>query len=159
MQEVTPSIFFMDSHVTYKGKAYPTAQKLRMIVHALSRRPQIYVVPITSDQSDEYRPFDEFLKKSKSSDELVFERVSFNHPLLIAYSSGTTGAPKCIVHKHGMLIQLRKVSVIHNCPTPEDVVMVYSSTSWIVFNGMCGHLSTGATPIFYNGSLLFSDAK
>lgn len=159
LQQVTPSILFMDSHATYKGKTYPTAQKLRTIVHALSRRPQIYVVPTTSDQSDEYPPLDEFLKKSKSSDELVFERVSFNHPLLITYSSGTTGAPKCIVHKHGMLMQLKQVSVIQNCLTPEDVVMVYSSTSWIVFYGMCGHLSAGATLIVYNGSPLFPGRK
>jgi len=159
LQQVTPSILFMDSHSIYKGKAYSTAQKLGTIVHALSPRPQIYVIPITSDQPDEFPALDEFLKKSESSDELVFDRVSFNHPLLIAYSSGTTGAPKCIVHKHGMLIQLKKVSVVHNCLTPEDIVMVYSSTSWIVFYGMCGHLSAGATLVVYNGSPLFPDAK
>ena len=29
---------------------------------------------------------------------LVYERLPFDHPLYIMYSSGTTGVPKCIVH-------------------------------------------------------------
>ena len=33
---------------------------------------------------------------------LKFEQVPFNHPLFIMYSSGTTGAPKCMVHSVGV---------------------------------------------------------
>ena len=28
--------------------------------------------------------------------ELVFEQVAFGHPMVILFSSGTTGVPKCI---------------------------------------------------------------
>lgn len=34
--------------------------------------------------------------------QLEFEQLPFNHPLFIMYSSGTTGAPKCMVHSAGV---------------------------------------------------------
>lgn len=160
LKQVTPSIIFFDSHTLYRGKETSTLQKIQRIVPELENRPQVYMVPIKSDYGGEEFPSMElFLKNSKSSDQLSFTRVPFNHPLLICYSSGTTGVPKCIVHHHGMVLQSRKVSVLHNCLTENDTVMQYTSTSWVAFYGMCGHLTAGSTLVVYNGSPLFPDAK
>jgi acetoacetyl-CoA synthetase len=88
---------------------------------------------------------------------LQFTRLSFSYPLYILYSSGTTGAPKCLVHQHGVILQLKKVALLHNSLTPKDMVFQYSSTSWVLWNIMNGHLSVGATCICYDGSPLFPD--
>lgn len=47
---------------------------------------------------------DDFLSPTEQEAELYFEQVPFNHPLFIMYSSGTTGAPKCMVHSVGVSI-------------------------------------------------------
>lgn len=159
LQQVTPSILFVDSDVVYKGKAVPTAQKLEDILPKLKAQPQVFVIPVTPQPQSKVPTISRFLQKSNPSDELTFTRVSFNHPLMICYSSGTTGAPKCIVHQHGLIMQVKKISVLHNSLGPGDVIMQYSSTSWVVFYVMCGHLSAGATLVVYNGSPLFPDPK
>lgn len=158
LQQVTPSIVFVDSHAIYKGKAVPTKLKIEQILLRLEQQPQVYVIPIAAGAL-RFPHVNEFLGRSLPSDELSFTKVPFHYPLMICYSSGTTGAPKCIVHQHGAVIQFKKISKIHNCLTPSDVIMQYSSTSWIVFYGMCGSLTVGATLILYNGSPLFPDAK
>jgi acetoacetyl-CoA synthetase len=150
---------FVDSHAIYKGQAVSTKKKIEKIFLQLKPRPQVYVIPGAAGRLSGFPHMDEFLKRSLPSDKLSFTRVPFHHPLMICYSSGTTGRPKCIVHQHGAVIQFKKISTIHNCLTPSDVIMQYSSTSWIVFYGMCGHLTAGATLVVYNGSPLFPDAK
>ncbi len=50
---------------------------------------------------------DDFLATGKEGDQdpqLEFEQLPFSHPLFIMYSSGTTGAPKCMVHSAGVSV-------------------------------------------------------
>ena len=156
LEQVTPKIVFADSDIVYRGKTTSTIPKIKQILERLQYQPQIYVCPISTPQST-FPTFDDFLAKANLDDPLTFERVPFNYPLVICYSSGTTGAPKCIVHHHGMILNLKKIAVVHNSTTPKDVVLQFSSTSWVVFNVMCGYFACGATTIVYNGSPMYPD--
>ncbi|EME49942.1 hypothetical protein DOTSEDRAFT_41092 [Dothistroma septosporum NZE10] len=158
LQQVTPAILFADSHTVYKGNAVSTSSKLSSIMERLEPKPQVYVVPVEPGRPS-YPTIDKFLEQANPSDPLVFTRVPFNYPLMICYSSGTSGAPKCIAHRHGLILQLKKIAVVHNSGTPKDVILQYSSTSWIVFNVMCGYTATGAKTILYNGSPMYPDTK
>jgi len=129
----------------------------------LPHKPEFYIIPIAgrplTEQLDQpFRTYDDFLTAT-SSEPLTYTRVSFSHPLIICYSSGTTGAPKCIVHQHGLILNLKKISMLHNSLSPKDTVLQYSSTSWVLFYIMNGHLSTGATTILYDGSPMWPDVK
>ncbi|OAL37372.1 acetoacetate-CoA ligase [Fonsecaea nubica] len=159
LQQVSPRILFADSHVLYKGKVDPTAAKLGEILQKLRQKPQVYVIPVSHTTQSKFPFIKDFVQKSNPRDPLTFTRVPFNHPLMICYSSGTTGAPKCIVHSHGFILNAKKISAIHNGLHEGDVITQFSNTSWVVFYVMTGHLTTGVTLVIYNGSPLFPDSK
>jgi acetoacetyl-CoA synthetase len=150
--QVKPKVLFSDSSQTYKARKVSMADKIGEIVDALHEDPpKVYVVPLVPGETHNLPVLQDFLAQSSSSDRLEYERFPFSQEMIILYSSGTTGPPKCIVHQHGIIIQLKKIAVLHNSLQEGDVVFQYSSTSWVLWNIMNGHLSVGATVICYDG--------
>lgn len=158
LQQVEPTILFADSHQTYKGKQRSMHDKIEQTYASLRTKPLVYLLQLAPGP----HPFpllSDFLAASSSTDPLVYDRLPFNAPLMILYSSGSSGPPKCIVHQHGIIIQLKKIALLHNSLTPKDIVFQFSSTSWVLWNVMNGHLSVGTTVICYDGSPLYPDAS
>ena len=82
-----------------------------------------------------------------------FEQLPFNHPLYIMYSSGTTGAPKCIVHSAGgALLQHLKEHRLHTNIKSNDVVFYFSTCGWMMWNWLVSVLASEATILLYDGS-------
>ncbi|KAI1981948.1 hypothetical protein LOZ53_000800 [Ophidiomyces ophidiicola] len=157
LQQIEPAILFADSDMSYKGKKASLDKKVKAVVEKLSQTMKAFVIPITDQSTSSFPLVDEFLAKARDSDALVYKRVPFSYPLYILYSSGTTGQPKCLVHQHGVIIQLKKVGLLHYSLGPQEIVFQYSSTSWVLFNIMNGHLAVGATLLLYDGSPLWPD--
>ncbi|KAK2839365.1 hypothetical protein FQN49_006208 [Arthroderma sp. PD_2] len=155
--EIDPAIIFADSDMSYKGKRTSLDDKIKAVMKRLPNS-LIFVNPISGQSTSSFPLVGKFLEKSRDTDALEFKRLPFSYPLYILYSSGTTGPPKCLVHQHGVVLQLLKVSHLHNSLGPKDIVFQYSSTSWVLFNIMNGHLGAGATLICYDGSPLWPDA-
>ena len=158
---MTPKVLFADSDATYKGRQTPLLSKIKNILAQLDRTPKVFIIPISTNSpaSSAFPSLQDFLSLAGKLEGLHYERVAFNYPLVICYSSGTTGPPKCIVHQHGLLLNLKKISMLHNSLGPDDVVLQFSSTSWVLFYIMNGHLATGATTVCYDGSPMWPDVR
>jgi acetoacetyl-CoA synthetase len=85
--------------------------------------------------------------------DLTFERVPFDHPLWVLYSSGTTGLPKAIVQgQGGILLEHLKKLHLHVDAQAGDRIFWFTTTGWMMWNFLVSGLLTEAAIVLYDGS-------
>ena len=85
--------------------------------------------------------------------DIEFEQLPFGHPLYILYSSGTTGAPKCIVHSAGGTLLKHLEEQRLQCDIKAgDQVFYFTTCGWMMWNWLVSALASEATLLLYDGS-------
>jgi acetoacetyl-CoA synthetase len=84
--------------------------------------------------------------------------LPFDHPLVVLFSSGTTGKPKAIVHGHGgIVLEHLKNHALSWDLGPGDVMLWYSTTAWMMWNALVSGLLVGATIVMIDGDPAYPD--
>ncbi|EFQ85205.1 hypothetical protein PTT_19912 [Pyrenophora teres f. teres 0-1] len=162
LRQIEPVLLFADNASFYNGRSHPVLSKVTEIVADLpSLRAAIIFptvasvdfhvssIPVPSGKAYDYATFTSL----KSTPELIFKELPPDHPVYILYSSGTTGAPKCIVHGAvGTLLQHKKEHVIHCSITPQSKLFYFTTCTWMMWHWLVSGLASGATLVLYDGS-------
>ncbi len=170
--QIAPKVLVVADGYRYAGKVIDCRPRVREIVALLPSVQQVVVVPWLGsgvlDGSDSVSDpmggipravrWDEFLDAAKPAPAEQFERLRFDYPLYIMYSSGTTGLPKCMVHgTGGTLLQHLKEHQLHGDLRAGDRIFYFTTCGWMMWNWLVSALAVGATVVLYDGAPLAPD--
>jgi acetoacetyl-CoA synthetase len=155
--QIEPKVLFAVDGYRYGGKDFDRRDVLAELQAAMPSLQRTVVLPYLDPDPDLSRlrdatRWDDLLTTGQGA-ELTFERVPFDHPLWVLYSSGTTGLPKAIVQgQGGILLEHLKKLHLHVDAHPGDRLFWFTTTGWMMWNFLVSGLLTKAAIVLYDGS-------
>ena len=154
--QISPKVLVATDSYIYGGKKFDCLERLATVQNGLpSLRTTLLVSSSEIATQKSTTSYETFLE-SGASTPVAPRRFGFDHPWYVLYSSGTTGVPKCIVHRTGgVLLQHLKEHQLHCDIKQNDRVMYFTTTGWMMWNWLVSVLASGATAVLYDGSPSF----
>jgi len=160
--QIAPKVLFAADGYYYGGKTIDVVPRIGEVAAQLGSVERVVVVPYTQARPDVSQIpramlFDDFTQ-AFAPGTIEFERLPFDHPLYIMYSSGTTGVPKCIVHgAGGTLLQHLKEHRLHVDLKRDERIFYFTTCGWMMWNWLVSALACEATLMLYDGSPFTGD--
>ena len=155
--QIDPVLLLAADGYPYGGRPFDRIEALREIREALPSVRQVVMVPNLHPEPDpgavaDSIAWDEFLAAGDGAAPST-ETFPFDHPLFILYSSGTTGPPKCMVHRAaGVMVKLMQEHQTQLDITVGDRVFYFTTCGWMMWNWLVMALASGASIVLYDGN-------
>ena len=154
--QVEPKVLVVADGYLYGGQAFDRMDQLTEILARLPSVQATVIVPNlgTTDVSTVSGGvlWESFVGPHRGA-VLSLERFGFDHPHYILYSSGTTGKPKCMVHKAGgVLLKHMQEQQHHLDIRAGDRVFYFTTCGWMMWNWLVSCLASGATIVLFDGN-------
>ncbi len=158
--QIAPKVLVTADGCFYGGTTLDSLTPIAGVLAQLPSVRQVVVVPYVGTAPDaqslangDARRANLWQDFGAAGAKLAFVRLPFAHPLYVLYSSGTTGAPKCIVHgAGGTLLQHLKEHVLHTDLRRGDRLFYFTTCGWMMWNWLVSGLASGATLVLFDGS-------
>ncbi|MCB1379754.1 MAG: AMP-binding protein, partial [Alphaproteobacteria bacterium] len=138
--QIAPRLLLTCDGYYYAGKTIRMGEKIAKVLGQLPSVTRTVVVDYigeaqataaTLPRASSYADF----IRTQSDGPATFTPMPFDHPLYILYSSGTTGIPKCIVHRAGGILLKHLAEHVLNTDTgPSDRLFYFSTCGWMMWN-------------------------
>lgn len=158
--QIEPKVLIAVDSYYYNGKTINCLDKVQEVIPQLNGLEKTIIVNFVTDDTlsgaDRYSD----IQSKYTAKDISFNRVQFDHPLVIMFSSGTTGKPKCIVHGHGgTLLQHVKEFKFQCDIKPGEPVFYFTTCGWMMWNWLISGLACEAPLLLFDGSPFYPDGN
>ena len=151
--QIEPTVLLVPARSTYAGKVADHESPLEEI---LDRLPSVQTLVVAGGSGSRLN-FEDWLAPHRGA-QLTPVDLPFDHAGFILFSSGTTGKPKCIVHRAaGVLLKVLSEQGYHLDVRPGDRMLYATTCGWMMWNWLVMGLGRGATIVLVDGSPGYPD--
>ena len=162
--QIKPKLLIITDRYYYNGKEINILERLPIILKKIKSIKNVVIVNYPGKAYLKFKSIKgvkifywKEIKKIKSK-KIVFKKFDFDHELVILYSSGTTGKPKCICHRAGgVLLQHLKEHQLHCEINPGDNIFYFTTCGWMMWNWLISSLASKASIVLFDGFPMYKE--
>ena len=146
--QVAPKLILLGDNYQYGGKTFDLKEKGDEIIALLP----------TLEKSVRISEFEKWIAPFFGAP-AEFNRLPFDHPGFVLFSSGTTGKPKCITHSGaGVMLKAGAEQIYQFDMKVGEKVFFFTTCGWMMWNWLFMCLVRGVTIVLFDGSPVFPRA-
>jgi len=161
--QLEPVYLFTCDGYYYKGKTFSTMDNVKVLAEKIPTLKGTIVCHYAGNTTEIHEIagailWENFVNSGVYEENFEYPHFGFAHPLVVMFSSGTTGKPKCMVQSAmGLLLNQMKELVLHSDLGNSDRLLYITTCSWMMWNWQAAAIGTGATLVLYDGNPSYPD--